>query len=298
MTRHLPNLLMGAAVAVLLAGGSMYTVNQGESALVLRLGEVVREDVQAGLRFKVPMIDTVRTFDRRLLTMTADNKRYLTSEQQDVQVDYFVAWRIANVAQYYRAAGGGIEEQAMTRLSPIVEDALRNLINRSTLRQLAEAGRGDVTADLVAQINKGAATLGIEVADVRIKRIDLPDDTSGGGESVLDRVYNRMRADRQEVATRTRAEGQERAEKIRAEADQQRQVILANAERDAAKVRGEGDARAAEIYAGAYGADPEFYAFHRSLEAYRGALADGQTTLVLDPDSEFFRYFEQARGNR
>ncbi|MFN7212271.1 MAG: protease modulator HflC [Lysobacteraceae bacterium] len=298
MTRHLPNLLLGGAIALVLTGGSLYTVNQGESALVLRLGEVVQEDVQPGLRFKAPLIDTVRTFDRRLLTMTADNKRYLTSEQQDVQVDYFVAWRIANVAQYYRAAGGGIEDQAMTRLSPIVEDALRNLINRSTLRQLAEAGRGDVTTELVARINKGAATLGIEVADVRIKRIDLPDDTSGGGESVLDRVYNRMRADRQEVATRTRAEGQERAEKIRAEADQQRQVILANAERDAAKVRGGGDARAAEIYAAAYGGDPEFYAFHRSLEAYRGALADGQTTLVLDPDSEFFRYFEQARGNR
>jgi membrane protease subunit HflC len=295
MSRILPNLLMGSALLVLLAGGSMYTVNQGQTAIVLRLGEVVREEVQPGLRFKMPMIDTARMFDRRLLTLTAENKRYLTSEQQDVQVDYFVAWRIADVAQYYRAAGGGIEEQAMTRLSPIVEDALRNLINRSTLRELAEAGRGDVTTELVAQINKGAATLGIEVADVRIKRIDLPDDTSGGGDSVLDRVYNRMRADRQEVATRTRAEGQERAELIRANADKQRQVIIANAERDAAKIRGEGDARATAIFAAAHGRNPEFYAFHRSLEAYRSALADGQTTLVLDPDSEFFEYFEQAR---
>jgi membrane protease subunit HflC len=212
-----------------------------------------------------------------------------------VQVDYFVAWRIENVAQYYRAAGGGIESQAITRLSPIVEGALRSLINRSTLRQLAEAGRRDSTAGLIDEINKGAATLGIKVADVRIKRIDLPDDGASGTESVLDRVFNRMRADREEVATRTRAEGNERAEKIRAEADQQAQVILANAERDAAKIRGEGDAKAAEIYAGAYGKDAEFYAFHRSLEAYRGALADGKTTLVLDPDSEFFEYFEQAR---
>ena len=130
---------------------------------------------------------------------------------------------------------------------------------------------------------------------MRIKRIDLPDDGASDTESVLDRVFNRMRADRNEVATRTRAEGQERAEKIRAEADQQEQVILANAERDAARIRGEGDAKAAEIYAAAYGKDPEFYAFHRSLEAYRGALADGQTTLVLDPDSEFFQYFQQAR---
>ena len=293
--RQLPNLLIAAALGILVLMGSVFTVDQTDTAIVLRLGEVVREDVQPGLRFKVPLIETVRTFDRRLLTMTADNKRYLTSEQQDVQVDYFVAWRIENVAQYYRAAGGGIEGQAITRLSPIVEGSLRSLINRSTLRQLAAAARRDSTAGLIDEINKGAATLGIKVADVRIKRIDLPDDGASGTESVLDRVFNRMRADREEVATRTRAEGNERAEKIRAEADQQAQVILANAERDAAKIRGEGDAKAAEIYANAYGKDAEFYAFHRSLEAYRGALADGQTTLVLDPDSEFFEYFEQAR---
>jgi len=296
MIRQLPNLLMGLALAVLLASGATFTVNQGQTAIVLRLGEVVREDVQAGLRFKVPLIDTVHTFDRRLLTMTAENKRYLTSEQQDVQVDYFVVWRIANVAQYYRAAGGGIEAQAMTRLSPIVEDALRNLINRSTLRQLAEAGRGDATTELIGQINRGAGTLGIEVMDVRIKRIDLPDDPAAGAESVLDRVYNRMRADRQEVATRTRAEGQERAELIRANADKERQVLLANAERDAAKIRGEGDARAAAIFAAVHGRNPEFFAFHRSLEAYRMSLADGQTTLILDPNSEFFRHFEQSRA--
>jgi membrane protease subunit HflC len=296
MTRHLPKLLMGIALLVLLASGTLFTVNQGQTAIVLRLGEVVREDVQPGLRFKMPLIDNVLTFDRRLLTMTAENKRYLTSEQQDVQVDYFVVWRIADVAQYYRAAGGGVEAQAINRLSPIVEDALRNLINRSTLRELAEAGRDDVTNQLLAQINRGAATLGIEVSDVRIKRIDLPDDGVAGADSVLDRVYNRMRTNRHEVATRTRAEGQERAELIRANADKQRQVILANAEREAAKIRGEGDARAAAIFAAVHGRDPEFFAFHRSLEAYRMSLADGQTTLILDPQSEFFRHFEQYRS--
>lgn len=293
--RQLPNILIGLALVLLVAMGSVFTVQQTDTAIVLRLGEVVREEVKPGLRFKMPLIDTVRTFDRRLLTMTVENKRYLTSEQQDVQVDYFVAWRIEDVAQYYRAAGGGIEQQALTRLSPMVENALRNLINRSTLRQLAEAGRGDVINDLLDQINREAATLGIKVADVRIKRIDLPDDGAADTESVLDRVFNRMRADRFEVATRTRAEGQERAEKIRAEADQQNQVIIANAERDSARIRGEGDAKAAAIYAEAFGRDPEFYAFHRSLEAYRTALADGQTTLVLDSDSEFFQYFKRAR---
>ena len=141
MMRQLPNLLVGLALALLLLMGSVFTVQQSETAIVLRFGEVVRSDVQPGLRFKVPLIDNVRTFDRRILTLKAEDKRYLTSEQQDVQVDYFVAWRIEDVAQYYRAAGGGIEDQAITRLSPIVENALRNLINRSTLRQLAEAGR-------------------------------------------------------------------------------------------------------------------------------------------------------------
>lgn len=293
--RQLPNILIGLALVLLVAMGSVFTVQQTNTAIVLRLGEVVREEVQPGLRFKMPLIDTVLSFDRRLLTMTVENKRYLTSEQQDVQVDYFVTWRIADVAQFYRAAGGGVEQQALTRLSPMVENALRNLINRSTLRQLAEAGRGDVINNLLEEINRGAGTLGIQVTDVRIKRIDLPDDGAADTDSVLDRVFNRMRADRFEVATRTRAEGQERAEKIRAEADKQNQVILANAERDAARIRGEGDAKAAAIFAQAYGRDPEFYAFHRSLEAYRGALADGQTTLVLDPDSEFFEYFQSAR---
>lgn len=293
--RQLPNILIGLALVLLVAMGSVFTVQQTNTAIVLRLGEVVREEVQPGLRFKMPLIDTVLSFDRRLLTMTVENKRYLTSEQQDVQVDYFVTWRIADVAQFYRAAGGGVEQQALTRLSPMVENALRNLINRSTLRQLAEAGRGDVINNLLEEINRGAGTLGIQVTDVRIKRIDLPDDGAADTDSVLDRVFNRMRADRFEVATRTRAEGQERAEKIRAEADKQNQVILANAERDAARIRGEGDAKAAAIFAQAYGRDPEFYAFHRSLEAYRGALADGQTTLVLDPDSEFFQYFQRTR---
>ena len=293
--RQLPNILIGLALLLLLAMGSLFTVQQTDTAIVLRLGEVVREEVKPGLRFKMPLIDTVRTFDRRLLTLTVENKRYLTSEQQDVQVDYFIAWRIEDVAQFYRAAGGGVEQQAMTRLSPMVENALRNLINRSTLRELAEAGRGDVINSLLDEINRGAGTLGIKVADVRIKRIDLPDDGTVDTESVLDRVFNRMRTGRFEVAARTRAEGQERAEKIRAEADQQKQVILANAERDAARIRGEGDAKAAAIFAAAYGRDPEFYAFHRSLEAYRAALSDGQTTLVLDADSEFFQYFQSAR---
>lgn len=294
--RSLPNLLLALGAVVLLMASTLYTVDQHQSAMVLRLGEVVRADVGPGLHVKIPMVDQVRHFDRRTLAITTTDERYLTSEQQDVLVDFFVAWRITDVTTFYRAASGGNEQDAVTRLNPIVKNALRNVINRSTLRELAEAGRGEVINGMLANINRSAATLGIEVLDVRIKRIDLPDDAAPGAESVLDRVFSRMRADREEVATRTRAEGQEAAERIRANADQQRAILLANAERDAQKLRGEGDAKAAEISAAAYGRDAEFYAFYRSLEAYRAALADGRTTLVLDPDSEFLRYFEDGQG--
>jgi membrane protease subunit HflC len=281
-------------VALLFAAmGSMFVVRESETAIVLNLGKVVRTDLKPGLHFKWPLVEEVRKFDARILTITATDEPYLTVEQQDVRVDFFANWRIVDVRTYYRAASGGNEEAATTRLTPIVTAALRNVINRSTLRQLAEGGRAALSADLIAGINTSAKELGVEVIDVRIKRIDLPDDSSAGQDSVLDRVYARMRADRTEEANRKRAEGQEAAAKIRAEAEREQRVILANAERDAQKARGEGDARAAQIAAAAYGQDAEFYAFYRSLEAYRGSMADGRTTIVLDPDSEFLRYFGQ-----
>ena len=286
------NLAMFAVGALLLAAmGSMFVVKESETAIVLNLGKVVRTGLEPGLHFKWPLVDEVRKFDARILTITRTDERYLTSEQQDVLVDFFANWRITDVRTYYRAVSGGNEQAAELRLSPIVVEALRNVINRSTLRQLAEGGRASISSELLANINRATAALGIEVVDVRIKRIDLPDDDVAGQDSVLDRVYARMRADRTEEANRKRAEGQEAAAKIKAEADRERRVILANAERDAQRLRGEGDARATELAAAAYGQDPEFYAFYRSLEAYRNAMADGQTTIVLDPDSEFLQYF-------
>ena len=286
------NLAMFAVGALLLAAmGSMFVVKESETAIVLNLGKVVRTGLEPGLHFKWPLVDEVRKFDARILTITRTDERYLTSEQQDVLVDFFANWRITDVRTYYRAVSGGNEQAAELRLSPIVVEALRNVINRSTLRQLAEGGRASISSELLANINRATAALGIEVVDVRIKRIDLPVDAVAGQDSVLDRVYARMRADRTEEANRKRAEGQEAAAKIKAEADRERRVILANAERDAQRLRGEGDARATELAAAAYGQDPEFYAFYRSLEAYRNAMADGQTTIVLDPDSEFLQYF-------
>lgn len=280
-------LIVFLAIAGLLAAmGSVFIVNEGQTAIVLNLGRVARADLGPGLHFKWPLVEEVRKFDKRILSLDDQPERYLTAEKKDVSVDFFVKWRIVDVASYYRAASGGNEEAARQRLTPIVKNALRNEINQRTLQEVVSAGRAELSGSFLAAVNNGAKAFGIEVIDVRIKRINLPEDSN-----ILTTVYDRMRTERTQVANQLRAEGQEQSNIIQSEADRQRQVILAEAERDAQKLRGEGDARAAEIAAAAYGQDAEFYAFYRSLEAYRNALADGQTTMVLDPDSEFLRYF-------
>jgi modulator of FtsH protease HflC len=285
--------IFGAIVALVLIFSSVFVVREGQTAIVLNLGKVVRTGLEPGLHFKIPLMETVSKYDKRILTLTATDERYLTSEQIDVLVDFFVNWRIKDEGAFYRAMSGNMAD-ADERLSPIVVDSLRNVVNSSTLRELADGNRDEITTDLLARINTSTATLGIEVLDVRIKRIDYPDDSAPGTLSVLDSVYERMRKDRNEVAKRTRAEGDEAAQKIRSEAERDRQVLLANAERDAQTLRGEGDARAAEVSAAAYAQDADFYAFNRSLEAYRATMSDGKTVMVLDPDSEFLKYF----GNR
>ena len=279
-----------AVIAALLAAmGSIYVVNESQTAIVLNLGRVVRADIQPGLHFKWPLVEEVRKFDQRILSLDDQPERYLTSEKKDVSVDFFVKWRIQDVATYYRAASGGSEEAARQRLTPIVKNALRNEINQRTLQEVVSAGRAELSGAFLKKVNESAQSLGVEVVDVRIKRINLPDDSN-----ILTTVYSRMRTERTQVANQLRAEGVELSETIRSEADRQRVVTVAEAERDAQKLRGEGDARAAEIAAAAYGGDPEFYAFYRSLELYRNAMADGQTVLVLDPDSEFLRYMENS----
>jgi len=286
MNRVFP-LIVSLVVALLLAAmGSVFVVNESQTAIVLNLGKVVRADLEPGLHFKWPLVEEVRKFDRRVLSLEDAPERYLTSEKKDVSVDFFVKWRIVDVATYYRAASGGSEEAARQRLTPIVKNALRNEINQRTLQEVVSAGRAELSGSFLALVNASAKSLGVEVVDVRIKRINLPEDST-----ILGTVFDRMRTERTQVANQLRAEGTELSETIRSEAERQRQVILAEAERDAQKLRGEGDARAAEIAAAAYGKDAEFYAFYRSLEAYRNSLADGQTTVVLDPDSEFLRYF-------
>ena len=280
-----------AAVLVLFGINSMFMVHEGQNALLLQFGRIVRTDYKPGLHFKVPLIQQVMKFDNRILTLDAQPERYFTSEKKSVNVDFYVQWRIADNAAYYRATAGD-ELQAANRLTPIVKDALRFEFNGRTLQELVSAGRKDVTERVRKQTDTAARkNFGIAVVDVRIKRIDLPDEVS-------ESVYKRMRAERSQLANELRYTGQQAAETIKADADRQAQVVKAEAERDAAKVKGEGDAQAAAIYAQAYGQDPEFFAFYRSLAAYRTSFKDGKGVLVLRPDSEFLKYFSDGASSK
>jgi len=278
------------AIALLLAMmGSVYVVSEGQSAIVLNLGKVVRSDVGPGLHFKVPFVESARVFDRRLQVLDANPERYLTQDKQDISLDFFAIGRIADVRTFYRATGGD-EEVAVQRLAPIIKNALTGEINSRTLQQVVSGDREQVVARQLGSINRGAGTLGVKIVDIRIKRVDLPEDSN-----VLKSVYDQMRSQRQQVASQLRAEGVEQAQTIRAEADRQQQVLVAEAERDAQKLRGEGDAQAAAIYAAAYGKDPGFYAFHRSLEAYRKSFADGDAVIVLDRNDPFLQYLRSDK---
>lgn len=274
-----------AVVVILLGLSSMFVVREGHSALVLQFGRIVHTDYQPGLHFKLPVIQQVIHFDKRILSLEAPPERYFTSEKKSVNVDFYVKWRIADNAAYYRATGGD-QLQAAQRLTPIVKDALRFEFNARTLPDLISGGRKDITERVRAQTDLSARkNLGIAVVDVRIKRIDLPNEVS-------ESVYKRMRAERLQLANELRYTGQEAATRIKADADRQAQVLEADANRDAAKVKGEGDAEAAAIYARAYSKDPEFYAFYRSLAAYRASLETGNGVLILKPDSPFLHYFD------
>ena len=280
-------IIAGLALALLLAG-SVYVVNENQLALQFQFGRIVRTDIPPGLHFKIPLVQTVRLFDRRILTLDSQPTRYLTQEKKSIAVDFFATWRISDVRRYYTATLG-VEDSASARLTPIVVEALRNTINRRQLQDIVVLDRSVLGGTMLSEVNHATQpSLGIEVIDIRIKRIDLPEDSN-----VLASVYERMKAERSRAALKLRAEGDEESTKIRAEADRQRQVIAAEAERDAQQLRGQGDAEAASIAAQAYGQDPEFYAFYRSLQAYRTSFG-GKDVLVLDPDSELLRYFPNS----
>ena len=285
-----PNLIVPILLAVLiLLFGSVYVVREGHTAVVLNLGRVARSDIGPGLHFKIPLVESALIFDRRLLVLPADPERYLTSERKDVSVDFFAVGQISDSRAYYRATSGN-EDAAVERLQPIIRDALRNEINSRTLSQVVSGDRAKIVGAQLKVINEGAATLGVRIVDLRIKQIDLPTDSR-----VIGDVYNRMRAQRQQVASKLRAEGEEQANQIRAEADRESTVILAEAERDAQTLRGEGDAESTRLYGQAAGADPGFFAFQRSLEAYRKSFAKGDAVIVLDQDDPFLQYMRADR---
>jgi len=287
--KYSKNVAIGAVIAILiLAWASLYTVKQWERAIVFRLGEIVETNIGPGLHVMIPFVDNVRKFDARILTVEAEAERYFTVEKKNVIVDAFVKWRITDEADYYRATGGD-ERRAGQLLYEKINDALRNEFGRRTIQEVVSGGRAEITQKLNELVNIQAKDLGITIVDVRIKRIDLPNEVSTS-------VYQRMEAERGRVARDFRSRGAEAAERIRADADRQRTVTLAEAYRKAESIRGEGDAKAADIYAQAYGKNPEFYAFYRSLNAYKNTLNSRSDTLVLEPDSEFFKYFKGAGG--
>lgn len=276
-----------SALAVVLLFSSLFTVREGEVALMVRLGKIERTNLAPGLHYKIPFLDTVFRFDRKLLSLETSTERFLTKEQKDVLVDSVVKWRIADLTRFYEATRG-VEERARTALGQIIKDRLRDEFNKRTVKELVTSARDEMVENLTRKANEAATKLGIEVIDVRVKRIELPDQ-------VTDSVFQRMKSERTQVANRLRSNGRQLGEARKAKADKTATVTVAEAERDAQRMRGEGDARAAEIYAKAYSRDPEFYAFHRSLEAYRTSFSNDGNVLVLDPNSDFFKYFEEGK---
>ncbi|HXG27275.1 MAG TPA: protease modulator HflC [Nevskiales bacterium] len=290
MTPRQLSLLFLAIAVVGLVFGSAFTVDEREKVVVVQLGKIKGTDYAPGLHLKWPVIDEVRRFDGRILTLDNKEERFLTLEKKNLVVDFFVKWRIKDVGSYFRATGGD-EAKALDRLSKIIKGGLRDEFGARTVQQAVSGERTEIMKKLATAANPQLADMGIEVVDVRIKRIDLPDQVTRS-------VYERMESERKRVANDLRARGDEAAERIRADADRQREVILAEAYREAEKIRGQGDAEAAEIYARAYGRNPEFYSFYRSLAVYQNTLRSKDDVLVLEPEGEFFRYFNPPAGGR
>ncbi|WP_205202258.1 protease modulator HflC [Azonexus hydrophilus] len=280
------NMIIGLVALILGAVAmSVFTVDQRQYALVFQLGEVKRVITEPGLHFKLPLVQNIRFFDNRILTLeSADPERFITSEKKNVLVDSFIKWRIVDPKLYYMSVGGD-EMRARTRLSQTVNAGLREEFGKRLVHDVISGERDKIMDRMREKADIDARRIGVKIVDVRLKRVELPDEVSGA-------VYSRMEAERKRVANELRSEGAAEAEKIRADADRQREIIVAEAYRDAQKVKGEGDAKAAALYAEAFSKSPEFYAFYRSLEAYRNSFASKNDVLVVEPNSDFFKYLK------
>ncbi|MFZ2162126.1 MAG: protease modulator HflC [Sideroxyarcus sp.] len=285
MKPNMTNFLVAAVVALILASMSIFIVDQRQSAIVFQFGEVVRIETTPGMKFKMPLVQNVRFFDSRILTLDSeDPERFITAEKKNVLVDSFIKWRIVDVKQYYVSVTGD-EARAQTRLMQTVNSTLREEFGKRTIHEVVSGQREELMRVVREKTDVDARKIGVEVLDVRLKRVDFPVEIS-------DSVYRRMDAERKRVANELRATGNAESEKIRADADRQREVTLAQAYRDAQKIKGEGDARASALYANAFGRNPEFYAFYRSLDVYKQGFKSKSDIMVLDAGSPFFKYMK------
>ncbi len=277
------------AIVIAIISMSIYTVDVREQALVFRFGEIIRSDTTPGVKFKMPFVNSVKFFDNRVQTMDADPQRYLTLEKKNLIVDSFVKWRIRDVREYYVRLGGS-KSRAHSRLAKRVNDAIRVEVGKRSVKDVVSGDRVAIMNNVRQATDQEAAGLGLEIIDVRLKRVDLDPD-------INETVYNRMRAERERVAAELRAQGAEVAEQIRADADRQKQILLAEANRTAEQIKGEGDAGATSIYALAYSKDQEFFRFYKSLEAYQRTFNDKSDLFIIDPNSDFMRYMDKSSPN-
>lgn len=279
-------LLIGAAVLALLAWGSLFQVGENQLALRTEFGKIVGQGYGPGLHVKWPLVNEVRRFERRIITQAYRGETFLTAENKALNVDFYVKWRVQDAAQYFRASNG-VEAFASARLGDTVKDGIKGVVARRTLEEIVITERTAFTGDMISRANEIVTELGVQLVDVRVQRIDLPEDVS-------EAVYRRMQESFRALANRLRGEGSAEKERIQAEADRKRTELLATAQSDAQKLRGEGDEQAGRIYGQAYGRSPEFYTFYRSLQAYRGSLSREGDVWVVSPDSDFFKYLESG----
>ena len=290
MNRLLPVAIV-LLLGVMVANSTLYVVKETERAVKLRFGRLIETDIQPGLHVKMPWADDVRKFDSRVLTLDAPPESFLTVQKKRLIVDSFAKWRIADVGTYYKATGGN-EAQAMNRLAKRVNDGLRNQFGTRTLHEVVSGERDLLMANIKADLNtRVLESLGIEVVDVRVKRVDLPSEVSSA-------VFRRMKAEREKEARELRSKGLEASEKIRSAAEREKTIIEATAYSEAERLRGEGEAEAAATYAAAYSRDPEFYAFVRSLKAYRSSFNSKSDIMLVDPQSDFFKYLNDSKAGR
>ena len=280
-------LLVAAVVVAVLLRMSVFAVDEREHVVELQFDKILNASFEPGLHFKIPFADEVVHYTKTIQSKERRDDKVLTAERKNLAVEYLIAWRIDDPAQYYRSVNGGDEDNAIQSLSDIVSDGLQAAVGRRTVPEVVSAAPADLLADALTAVRARAPDLGIEVVDVRLKRIGMTDETG---------VFERMKKERQAVATQLRAEGDEQVARIKADADRQKTVILSEAYRDSERIRGAGDARAAEIYAAAYSKDRDFYAFYRSLQAYRKSIGRDQDVLVLKPDSDFFQFLQKQVG--